>query len=116
MLTLNIDLLSDAAEQLAIRAVYNPALLGAYKAAQARVKSLEHSGWKRSNGTMTQENQILNHFQKAGSITVREAMIEYHIQSLTKRISNLREAGHDIVSTWKTHPVTKNSYVRYSLA
>ncbi len=116
MLTLSIDQLSEAAEILAVRAVYDPSLVDAYKAAQSRVKSLEYAGWRRSNGTMTQEATVLSHIQKAGSITVREAMVEYSIQSLTKRISNLRQMGHDIISTRKYHPVTRQQYVRYSLA
>lgn len=65
---------------------------------------------------MTQEQKVLNHIKTTGSITVREAMIEYHIQSLTKRISNLRASGVDIISTKKRHAVTGQDYVRYSLA
>jgi len=62
---------------------------------------------------MTQHAQILKHLRKAGSITVREAMVEYSIQSLTKRIQELRELGWDIESVVKTHPVTYQKYVRY---
>ena len=40
---------------------------------------------------MTQNQIILNHLNKEGSITVREAMVEYSIQSLTKRVQELRE-------------------------
>ena len=64
---------------------------------------------------MTQHDKIIKHLLKAGSITVREAMVEYSISSLTKRISELREKGHDIVSDVRTHPVTKQSYTRYFL-
>jgi hypothetical protein len=75
---------------------------------------LENSGWKRKTG-MTQLNKILTHMRKTGSITQREAIIEYSIQSLTKRISELREMGYNIVSNVKYHPVTGQKYVRYTL-
>lgn len=64
---------------------------------------------------MTQHDKIMKHLRKAGSITVREATVEYSIASLTKRIQELREMGHDIVSTVKFHPITGQKYVRYSL-
>jgi hypothetical protein len=63
----------------------------------------------------TQHNIILNHFKKAGSITVREALIEYSIQSLTKRIAELRERGYNILSQNKKHPITRQRYTRYIL-
>lgn len=63
----------------------------------------------------TQHQIILHHFKKAGSITVREALIEYSIQSLTKRIQELREGGYKILSQAKKHPVTKQRYTRYIL-
>lgn len=64
---------------------------------------------------MTQHDKIMKHLRKAGSITVREALVEYSIASLTKRVHELREQGHDIVSTVKFHPITGQKYVRYSL-
>jgi hypothetical protein len=63
----------------------------------------------------TQHMNIINHLHVAGSITVREAMIEYHISSLTKRIHELRKMGWDILSVNKKHPVTGQRYVRYIL-
>ena len=65
---------------------------------------------------MTQHDMIIKHLRKAGSITVREAMVEYSISSLTKRINELRTIGYDIVSVTKYHPVTKQRYVRYRFA
>lgn len=65
---------------------------------------------------MTQNQRILKHLQRAGSITVREALVEYSVASLTKRIQELREMGNDIISTTKRHPITKQRYVRYTLA
>ena len=47
---------------------------------------------------------------------MREAMVDYSISSLTKRISNLRAEGHNIISEKKRHKVTGQEYVRYSLA
>jgi hypothetical protein len=75
---------------------------------------LENSGWKRKTG-MRQIDKILSHLRRTGSITQREAMIEYSVQSLTKQISNLRREGHNIVSNVKYHPVTGQKYVRYTL-
>ena len=63
----------------------------------------------------TQHSNILKHLRTTKGITVREAMIEYHISSLTKRIHELRGLGYDIVSTRKGHPVTGQKYVRYTL-
>jgi hypothetical protein len=65
---------------------------------------------------MTQQELILNHLRKTGSITQREAMIDYSIQSLTKRISELRDLGHNIVSVFRKHPTTGQRYARYTLA
>lgn len=80
----------------------------------SRVEKLEHQGWKRKNG-MTQNQKIIKHLEKAGSITVREALVDYSIQSLTKRIQELRQSGFDIISTVKRHPITGQQYTRYSL-
>lgn len=65
--------------------------------------------------TNTQHNNILKHLRTAKGLTVREALIEYSISSLTKRVHELREMGHDIVSNRKKHPVTGQRYVRYTL-
>jgi len=64
---------------------------------------------------MTQNQIILKHLNKAGSITVREAIVEYYIQSLTKRVQELRESGYHIKSNVKYDPVTGQKYVRYTL-
>ena len=37
---------------------------------------------------------ILKHLRRAGSITNREAMVEYSVGSLTKEIHRLRTRGH----------------------
>lgn len=64
----------------------------------------------------TQHKLILKHLETVGSITVREAMIEYSIPSLTKRISELRDLGYNIISVFKKHKLTGQRYVRYYMA
>ena len=65
--------------------------------------------------TNTQHNMIIKHLETTKGITVREAMIEYSISSLTKRIHELRGMGYDIESVRKSHPVTGQRYTRYHL-
>ena len=108
------DALHEQAERLCLLAVGNPELLDVYLEAHKAASSLENNGWRKKTG-MTQNQIIMKHLKKAGSITVREALIEYSVQSLTKRIQELREAGNEIVSTVKFHPITRQKYVRYTL-
>ena len=65
--------------------------------------------------TNTQHTKIIKHLETTKGITVREAMIEYSISSLTKRIHELRGMGYDIESIRKQHPVTGQRYTRYHL-
>lgn len=62
---------------------------------------------------MTQNEIILNHLKKTKSISQREALVDYSIQSLTKRISELRGMGYKIKTVHKHHPVTGQRYARY---
>ena len=62
-----------------------------------------------------QHTKIIKHLRTANGLTVREAMIEYSISSLTKRINELRAMGYDIESVRKKHPVTGQRYTRYFL-
>ena len=62
---------------------------------------------------MTQNQILLKHFKKAKSISQREALVDYSIQSLTKRISELRCMGYRIKTVHKHHPVTGQKYARY---
>lgn len=64
---------------------------------------------------MSQNQLILDHLHRTGSITLREALMDYSVQCLTKRIQELREAGHDIVTHFKNHPTTNQRYARYVL-
>ena len=63
----------------------------------------------------TQHTKIIKHLRTAKGLTVREAMIEYSISSLTKRVHELRGLGYDIESVVKQHPVTGQRYTRYFL-
>ena len=64
---------------------------------------------------MNQNTLILEHMKRTGSITQREALLDHSVQSLTKRISELRQAGYKITSEKKAHPITGQRYVRYVL-
>lgn len=64
---------------------------------------------------VSQNEVILMHMKRAGSISQREAIVDYSIQSLTKRISELRDSGHKIRTEFKKHPVTGQRYARYFL-
>jgi len=62
---------------------------------------------------MRQTEQVINHLKIAGSISNREALLDYQIASLTKVISTLRAEGYVILDTWRKHPITRNNYKRY---
>jgi hypothetical protein len=64
---------------------------------------------------MTQNQAILSHMRRTGSITLREALIDHGVQCLTKRIQELREMGLKILSERKNHPITGQRYTRYRL-
>lgn len=76
---------------------------------------LENSGWKKRSG-MTQADRIIEHIKKNGSITQREAYIDYSIQNFSARLSELKQAGYTITKREKKHPVTGQKYTRYYLA
>lgn len=65
--------------------------------------------------TTTQHHTILKHLRATKGLTVREAMIDYSIQSFTKRISELRGMGYRIDSLKSHHPITNQRYTRYVL-
>jgi biotin operon repressor len=62
---------------------------------------------------MSQNETLIAHLMTVGSISQREAMLDYHVQSLTKRISELRKQGYEIKSETKRHPTSGQRYVRY---
>lgn len=44
----------------------------------------------------SQKARILAYCKEKGSVTVREAVVKLNINSPTKRISELRQAGYDV--------------------
>jgi hypothetical protein len=108
------DLLFHMADLAVVRAANDAKWLTYHKRLQALISNYEHKGWKVTQGK-TQYDLILNHMRKQGSISQREAMMDYSIQSFHKRISELREAGFDIQGFIKRHPVTGQQYTRYYL-
>ena len=58
---------------------------------------------------------IVKHLQTVGSITNREAIVEYNIMSLPRRINDLEELGYSFNKVLKAHPVTGQRYKRYHL-
>ena len=65
--------------------------------------------------TNTIQAKVLKHLQKQGNISPREIYLDYHAGSPTKVISELRKAGHNIISVTMKHPTTGQRYVRYHM-
>ena len=63
-----------------------------------------------------QAKTILNHLNEAGTITQREAIMDHSVQSLTRRITEIRDAGFSVPGVWKVHPTTGQRYMRYSFS
>lgn len=61
-----------------------------------------------------QARVLFHHLNVHGSVTQREAMIELGVQSLTKRVSELRK-HFIIVSDIRIHKTTQQRYCRYFL-
>lgn len=108
------DLLFHMADTACVRAWEDEGWGPVHKRLLTMCVKKEMNGWKKRTG-MTQNHKIIAHLKRTGSITQREAILDYSIQSLTKRISELRDAGHTIVSKVKHHPITKQKYVRYEM-
>lgn len=64
---------------------------------------------------MSQNKILLHHLKNVGSITWVEANDLYRVRSLPRRIADLRQLGHDIISEWRTDHLGQR-YTRYSLA
>lgn len=64
---------------------------------------------------MTQVQTIVQHLQKAGSISPLEARHVYGIERLASRIDELRQSGHSIVTRIKRDARGKR-YAEYSYA
>jgi len=62
---------------------------------------------------ISQHTKILNHLRATKGMTLREALLDYSIQSFPKRISELRKLGYLIDGIKSRHPVTGQRYTRY---
>ena len=57
---------------------------------------------------------LIKHLNTTGSITNREAIVDYNIMSLSRRILDLEEDwGLQFHRELKAHPVTGQRYMRY---
>lgn len=61
-----------------------------------------------------QANAVLKHLESAGSITNVEAHAVLRCRSVSRRITELCDAGFDISKSWKKDS-TGQRYVRYEL-
>ena len=64
---------------------------------------------------MSQNDKILAHLRDVGSITWVEANDLYRVRSLPRRIADLRQRGHEIISEWRTDKLGQR-YTRYQMA
>ena len=108
------DMIFTLAEKLHVLASKNTWAVPFAEHYTVLAASLENSGWKVRN-KMTQVDKILKHIRTAGSITQREAYIDYGIQSFHRRLSDLRELDYELVGVKKHHPTTGQEYTRYYL-
>ena len=70
---------------------------------------------KNTMRKISQHTMILKHLRASKGLTLREALIDYRIQSFPKRISELRKSGYRIDGIKSRHPVTNQRYTRYTL-
>lgn len=61
----------------------------------------------------TQKANILDYCAEHGSITVRDAVVKLHINSPTKRISELRRMGYDVQTEVEVRTNAEGAEVRY---
>lgn len=108
------DLLFDFCDKACVRAWEDEGWGPYHKRLLTTCVNLEFNGWKKRNG-MTQTQKILEHIKRTGSISQREAYLEYSVQSFQRRIADLREDGHPLLKIMKRNPVTGQPYARYFL-
>lgn len=62
--------------------------------------------------------EVLDYLQKKGSASSREFLLDIDINSgsLTRRITELRDAGYPVSRTTRTHPITGRRYAVYGFA
>lgn len=63
---------------------------------------------------VTQRAKILAYCKEHGSITVRDAFTKLNINSPTKRISELRQAGYDVQTFDESRVKDSGETVRYT--
>lgn len=116
-MTIDADEIFERAEALCLLAVEDPSLIPQYREAMKAAQSLEHNGWKRRTG-MAQTDIILKHIDRVGSISARDAMMDYDMTSATlaRRICDLEEQGHTIIRERKHHAISGKPYTRYTVA
>jgi len=61
----------------------------------------------------TQKGKILGYCAEHGSITIRDAFEKLHINSPSKRISELRRAGYDVQAITETRVNAAGDEVRF---
>lgn len=61
----------------------------------------------------TQKMKILDYCAEHGSITIRDAFEKLHMNSPSKRISELRKAGYDVQTVNETRINSSGNEVRY---
>jgi len=65
--------------------------------------------------SLSQNEQVLEHINKFGSITPREAYDDYQIMRLASRVNDLRKAGRAINTEMRSHQITGKRYAKYTL-
>ena len=113
-----IEGLAEKAEDQAVRSTTDPKLPADYAETYATARAAERGGYKTRiamGAARTQVEKLIHHMKTIGPISAREAMIEYHIASLTRRMCDIEELGYKLVKTERLNPVTKNPYTRYGL-
>lgn len=70
--------------------------------------------WLTTHVLYPQTEQVLRHLKIAGSITNVEAHMVLKVRSVSRRITELRDAGYRISKSWHTD-TTGQKYIRYSL-
>jgi hypothetical protein len=108
------DLLFDMADTACVRAWDEEGWGPYHKRLLTMCLKTETNGWKVKKG-MTQLHRMLDHMHRNGSITQREAYIDYGVQSFHARLHQLKGKGHKITKVAKVHPTTGQSYSRYYL-
>lgn len=106
----------ETAERLALEAVGDPSKHSIYETATQRCRQLERGGYKgriAMGKAQTQVEKLIYHMIHHGPISQREAMVDYHVASLTRRICDIEALGYKIHRKEKTNPVTGNVYTRY---